>query len=78
MLALLAKLAQWGSSHQVKKLALLAVKPPKYKKHKTIGVRVDDELHTIIEKIADQEEITVTTMTRKLVLEALKARKLIK
>lgn len=54
------------------------MKSRKYKKHKTIGVRVDDELLKIIEKIADEEAITVTTMTRKLVLEALQARKLIK
>lgn len=47
------------------------------KKNTTIGVRVDDDLLEILRKLAIEDERPVAAMTRKLVLEALKARKLI-
>lgn len=48
------------------------------KKDTTIGVRVDDELLAILQKLADEDERPVAAMARKLIVEALRARKLLK
>lgn len=48
------------------------------KKHTTIGVRVDDTLLSIIQSLADADERPIASMARKLIVEALEARKLMK
>ena len=47
-------------------------------KDTTIGVRVDDELLTILQKLAKKDERPVASMARKLIVEALRHRKLLK
>lgn len=48
------------------------------KKDTTVGVRVDDELLGILQKLAKKDERPVASMARKLIIEALRARKLVK
>ena len=48
------------------------------KKDTTIGVRVDDKLLAILRKLAEEEERTIAAMSRKLIMEALRVRSLIK
>jgi predicted transcriptional regulator len=48
------------------------------KKDTTIGVRVDDELLVVLQKLAKKDERPVASMARKLIIEALRARKLVK
>jgi len=44
-------------------------------KNTTIGVRVDDTLLTILKELAKEEDRPIAAMARKLIVEALKARK---
>ena len=48
------------------------------KKEVVITVRVDAETNEIIRKLADEGERTMAWMTRKLIVEALEARGLVK
>ena len=43
-------------------------------KDANIGVRVDDELFEIIERLASEDDRTLAAMVRRLIVEALKAR----
>jgi len=47
------------------------------KKEMNIGVRVDDQVHAAIEKLAREDERPLAAMARKLIVEALRARKLL-
>ena len=44
------------------------------KKNTTVGVRVDDELLKVMTTLADEEERSLASMTRILIVEALRAR----
>jgi len=44
------------------------------KKSTTIGVRVDDDLLSVLEQLADKEERPLAAMTRILIKEALRRR----
>ena len=48
------------------------------KKDTTIGVRVDDELYDIIQTLAEKDDRPVASMARKLIVEALEKRKILK
>lgn len=48
------------------------------KKIFTIGVRVDEKVNQIIESLANKDDRAVAAMARKLILEALENRKLLK
>ncbi len=48
------------------------------KKSYTIGVRVDEKVNGIIETLAKNDDRTMGAMARKLILEALENRKLVK
>ena len=48
------------------------------KKDTTIGVRVDDELYEIIRTLAEKDDRPIASMARKLIVEALEKKKLLK
>ena len=48
------------------------------KKDTTIGVRVDDDLYSIIQSLAAEDDRPIASMARKLIVEALETRKILK
>ncbi len=48
------------------------------KKDVPYTVRVESQIATVIQKLADEDERTISFVLRKLIVEALEARKLIK